>query len=89
MITFVRTVSAMPGKNAELLAFSHKLKAYFKDKYNLDMGLSMPIGSPSAATAPQAACKIFPMPNSRSTFFTRFDQRCRATSRSRDSWSVQ
>jgi len=42
MYTFVRTVSGMPGKSAELWAFAQKLKAYVKEKCNLDMGLSMP-----------------------------------------------
>ncbi len=44
MITFVRTVSITPGKTAELLAFAHKVKDYIKQKYNLDMSLSMPVG---------------------------------------------
>lgn len=44
MITFVRTVSIMPGKTAEILGFAHQVKTYVKQKYDLDMVLSMPIG---------------------------------------------
>ncbi len=51
MITFVRTVSAMPGKFGELLAFAHRVKAYLKEKYDADTGLSMPIGGNPARIA--------------------------------------
>lgn len=44
MITFVRTVSAMPGKHGEMLAFAHKLKAYLKEKHDIETGLIVPIG---------------------------------------------
>ncbi len=44
MISFVRTYSIMPGKVGEAVAFARKLQTYVKDKYNIDMGLSMPIG---------------------------------------------
>lgn len=44
MITLVRTVSVMPGKNAEALAFAHQVKKHAKDKHGLEISLSMPIG---------------------------------------------
>ncbi len=44
MYTFVRTVSGMPGKHAELWTFAHKVKAYAKEKCDFDMDFSTPIG---------------------------------------------
>ena len=44
MITFVRTTSIAPGKNAEALAFAHAAIRLIKDKFGITVGLNMPIG---------------------------------------------
>ncbi len=44
MIFFVRTVSIAPGKNADAIAFAHKVTQYVKDKFKRDIHISMPIG---------------------------------------------
>ena len=44
MIFFVRTISIAPGKNAEAMAFAHKVTKYIKDAFKRDVKISMPIG---------------------------------------------
>ena len=44
MIFFVRTISIAPGKNADAMAFAHKVTQYVKDKFKRDTHISMPIG---------------------------------------------
>jgi len=44
MYTFVRTISGMPGRHAELWAFARKIKVYVKDKCDFDVDLSLSFG---------------------------------------------
>jgi|SRR5271166_1144098 len=44
MITFVRTISIAPGKNADAIAIAHNITKYIKDRFKRDVRMSMPIG---------------------------------------------
>jgi hypothetical protein len=44
MITFVRTAVVAPGKMAEIMAFNQQALKLIKDKYGVDVHVSIPIG---------------------------------------------
>jgi hypothetical protein len=44
MITFVRTVSIAPGRIPEAFAFAHQTTKLIKEKFGLDVRVSVPIG---------------------------------------------
>ena len=44
MITFVRTRSIAPGKMAEAMAYAQQITKLVKEKYGVQISLSVPIG---------------------------------------------
>jgi len=44
MITFVRTFSIAPGKNAEVMSFTRQARKLFADKFGVELRATVPIG---------------------------------------------